>query len=232
MGNSCLGILVDSLIRFCRYRILVEHMVDKAHKIPLIFCMICTSVTVRFIHIYLYQKVVSTKNLVIISVRWLVVRWLFHYLCAVLNSSLVLSFVHRCLDSFGNVLWLILRNVLFLDLSLGNVLFLDLGLGAVLSLVLGLVLRLVFGLCHVLLLNLGFGNVFSHVMRHGLGFDNSFVLGSVQGGRHNFLLVNSLIVGNPFCFGLVLSVVTGHRVAWLWFVVAVLGSRRNGSDEK
>ena len=37
---------------------------------------------------------------------------------------------------------------------------------------------------------------------------------------------------HPFYFGLVLSVVTGHRVAWLWFVVAVLGSRRNDSNEK
>ena len=124
------------------------------------------------------------------------VRWLFHYLCAVLNSGLVLGSVHRRLDSLGNVLCLVLGNVLLLDLSLGNVLFLDLSLGAVLSLVLSFVLRLVFGLSNVFLLNFGFGNVFSHVMRHGFGFDNSFVLGLVQSGGHNFCLVNSLVVGN------------------------------------
>ena len=136
------------------------------------------------------------KNLVIISVRFLVVRWLFNYLCAVLNCSLVLSFVHRLLDSFGNVLWLVLGDVFLSNLSLGNVLFLDLGLVGVLSFVLSLVLRLVFGLGNVLLLNFGFGNVFSMVLRYGFGFDNSFVLGFVQGFGHNFGLVNSLVMGN------------------------------------
>ena len=53
----------------------------------------------------------------------------------------------------------------------------------------GNVLGMMFSLRHVLMLNLGFGDVFSLVMRNGFGDGVRFVLGDVQGGGRDCRLV-------------------------------------------
>jgi len=83
----------------------------------------------------------------------------------------------------------------------------------------GNVLGMMFSLRHVLMLNLGFGDILSLVMRNGFGDGVRNVLGDVQGAGRDCRLVVEIAcaqVRNLLYFGLVLSPVNGLRLTWWW----------------